>query len=706
MSIFAKELKMNNHTIGKTILAILVFMFSVPRESEASDKLFGRLFGGNWRSPQQAGVNAQQAAQAAEREKASLKAAAEKEEAEKKEAARQAREKEIEARIAFEKETAQKQIAQRQEDERKAEIRRQHLSGTSENQVRELQPSSATPQSVEERVITEAHQAGQSFGSSLLGNVLSAAKSTNPHDVPWFQTDKPKETSLNAGTLGDAALAESRTNETSQYLHAQAQERKTFKIDPNTDPLFVEANRVIADPQKALEEEIVAITEPEGDISEEIKTCEEGGDEYSQSCSKRLEVTLKITHEKGYHTPKWCIEHWANKRTGRKYKCGGCRGGDYVITQHKKVEATDKWVDGCAVLEDLTEKGFCRYGSKTTSAKEGKPEIKIIQGEPVTRDHFEEHYSYTCFKAPPVPNSCKTLREQGCFQIDSKCKDKVGNICVLWEQTYSCPSGKKSLKSYRASGKESPFCLTGNCADTSYEANNEMMNAMSHLYALREAQNDLRDFKVIFKGTHRWCTRNCLGFRDCCGGNNGWGVTLHLSDCDKAEIELRTLRDKNLCVQVGTYCAERDEIFDSCIRKKTTFCCYGTKMARLIQQNGRAQLGLGWGNVDSPDCNGLSPEQLSRIDFSKINFSEIFEDIKNQTVAKDQKQSLAKVSTERLQNNMTLLTKPRIDQKQLATKHPNAKPLDAQHLNPQPLNPQPLDEKSAQELQQLKEKGF
>jgi hypothetical protein len=125
---------------------------------------------------------------------------------------------------------------------------------------------------------------------------------------------------------------------------------------------------------------------------------------------------------------------------------------------------------------------------------------------------------------------------------------------------------------------------------------------------------------------------------------------------------------------VGTYCAEK--LLGVCIRKKTGFCCYGTKMARLIQQQGRAQLGLNFGSPECPECTGLSPEQLSQLDFSKINFSEIFEDIKNQTVAKGQGQSLAQVSTERLQNNMTLLTKP------------------------------PLNAKSTKELQKLKEKGL
>jgi hypothetical protein len=320
---------------------------------------------------------------------------------------------------------------------------------------------------------------------------------------------------------------------------------------------------------------------------------------------------------------------------------------------------SERWIDGCTVLEDHVEKGLCRYVSKSTSPHN---ETRIIQGEPVPRDHFEEHYTYACFK--PSQQSCAGLREQGCYQIKSVCKEKMGDHCVLWQQTYSCPTGKKFGKSYRSSNQGSSsqtslFCLTGNCADTSYEANGELLNVMSHLYALKEAQNDLKNLGIIFKGQKRWCTRNCLDFRDCCGADRGWGVTLHLSSCDKAEIELRTLRDKNLCVQVGTYCAERDKVFNSCLRKKTTFCCYGTKLARLIQQNGRAQLKINWGTPEHPICErGFSPEELSRIDFSQINFSEIFADIQEKLAPKDQKQSLEAVSSKRLQDNMALLTKP------------------------------------------------
>jgi hypothetical protein len=150
---------------------------------------------------------------------------------------------------------------------------------------------------------------------------------------------------------------------------------------------------------------------------------------------------------------------------------------------------------------------------------------------------------------------------------------------------------------------------------------------------LKEAQNDLRNFSTIFKGSDRRCTRNCLNFRDCCGSGKGWGVSLKLTNCDAKEKELRELRDKNRCVMVGTYCAEK--LAGQCIRKKTTFCCYTSKLAKIIQEQGRGQLGLGFGSPKQPQCQGLTPEQLSKIDFRQVNFSDLFQDIAASTKVPD-----------------------------------------------------------------------
>lgn len=501
----------------------------------------------------------------------------------------------------------------------------------------------------------QSHKEGQDFGKSLLNDVKGISQSTNLNDVPGFETASPKEMHLTDQSIVNAAINVAQSDDAAQWIKEQANDRETFKIDPTTDPLFTNANEAITDSEKTLQENI--IESPEEEISsDEFKTCEESGDEYPQSCSRKLEIQLEVTPEKGHYKNAICKGHWKSKIRGTKKYCEGrCKNSKYVIDQSRQVEVIrEEWVGNCDVLESLVDQGLCRYVSNSISPKN---ETRYIQGEPITRDHFEEHNHYSCFKT--APKTCAGLRENGCYQTYSRCKEKAGGRCVLWEQTYRCPMGKKTLASHQSSNASSPFCLTGNCTDTSYEANGELLQVTSQLAVLREAQNDLKNNVQIFKGEDQRCSRNCLNFKDCCGNGKGWGVSIHLANCTPDEKKLADLRQKNQCVQVGTYCDEK--VLGQCVRKKTSFCCYGTKLARLIQENGRKQLKLGWGTPEKPNCDGLSPEHLSKIDFSKIDFSELFADIKKQMVAKGQDQALAEISADRLQNNMTVLTNPAVN---------------------------------------------
>ena len=500
----------------------------------------------------------------------------------------------------------------------------------------------------------EAHQEAQSIGQKSNDEIKKLAQSMDLSNIPGYKTDSPPETQLNHLSMDDEALSVSQKDEVGKHMTAQAQERLRFTFHPEKDPLFVAANKAIKDPHQTLKEEITEIESSEEPHIEEV-TCEESGEEYTQSCTKRLIVELKVVPQKGYTNPRWCYGHRNGIGPGKDYCNPGCVAGNYVITQEKSVTVIrEEWEDGCKRLETQTEEGLCRYMTKTTSqASNAISETRIIQGEPITRPHFEETYQYACLKKSP--QSCQAYQNRGCYQVASHCKEKMANQCVLWEQTYRCSSNKPRLKRFQTSGKESPFCLTGDCTDSSYEPNNEMFKVMSHLSVLREAQNDLQNHKIIFKGEDRRCTRNCLSFRDCCGNGRGWGVSLRLSSCDKEEQELAEIRKKNRCVQVGTYCAEKDNITGICIRKKTTFCCYGTKLARLIQENARSQLKIGFGTPEAPQCVGLSAEEMSRVNFDRIDFSELFQDIRSQMVPKSQTESLSSISPERIQENMKLV---------------------------------------------------
>jgi hypothetical protein len=181
-----------------------------------------------------------------------------------------------------------------------------------------------------------------------------------------------------------------------------------------------------------------------------------------------------------------------------------------------------------------------------------------------------------------------------------------------------------------------------------------MLGALSQMTILRQAQNDLKEFNSVFKGKTLQCSRSCVSFKDCCGSGDGWGVSLGISQCNSEEKELVNQRKANRCVRVGTYCADR--VAGICTRKKTSFCCFGSKLSRLLQENGRTQLKLNFGEAEEPNCRGFTPEELSQLDFSKMDLTELFEDVQKNFKPQSQEMITQSVSLDHLQQNMKNLT--------------------------------------------------
>lgn len=514
----------------------------------------------------------------------------------------------------------------------------------------------------------DGHQSGGSFASGLLSSVQDASKNTALGDVLGYVTDSPHEAGLDDVGVANAAAQAAQTNEAATYVSQHSKERQAFKLDIDTDPMFINANTSISDPEKTLET-VVIEGYLEGGKGEEI-SCLEGGEEYIKTCKKTRVVEIEVIPEIKT-TQRYCVGHPGNVKK-RKNKpdnlswCAGCASRE-VITQHRDVKITrDEWVDGCIYLEKKSDDGFCVYedvsrGGKETRAIEG-PVVNPEKGkpttdvEPITRDSWEETYTYRCSKK--TGSECEALRGRGCVQIHSKCEKNIGEMCVLWKQTYRCPD-KPGKKFYKLQGGKPIFCFTGDCTEKELEANGELAEALSYLTILKEAQDDIRANLGIFKGQGRQCSKNCVGFRDCCSTGDGWGVSLHLSKCSGEEKELADWRRKKRCTLIGTYCAEKH--LGICTRKKTSFCCFGTKLARLINTQGRQQLGISWGEVKNPDCRGLTPEELSRLDFSKMDLRELFEDVYTKFNPPTQDHMAKGLELERIKENMRHLAKNKTD---------------------------------------------
>ena len=324
-----------------------------------------------------------------------------------------------------------------------------------------------------------------------------------------------------------------------------------------------------------------------------------------------------------------------------------------ITLQHKTYEgeAIDEWT-GCGQFEELVDQGLCQYSMRELTIG---AETRNINSYPIFRDDWQYKQIYHC---KMIKDECSVLRSKGCIQINSRCKEFRQNKCWIYEQRYRCPDGKISISKIKAP-KGSAFCLTGNCHDASYQANGNMLDVMSKLAMLQEVQKDIdaqknpADLKV-FRGDAYSCSRNCVNFKDCCGRMKGWGVKVHLANCKPEERKLAKMRDQNLCHQVGaTYCAKK--VLRRCISKKTSFCCFGTRFAKILQQQGRPQLGIGWGDPKCPDCRPLTVEQLSKLDLSKMNFSELFEDLMKKYKSPNLK-ALQQATTNKITEHMERVT--------------------------------------------------
>jgi len=77
--------------------------------------------------------------------------------------------------------------------------------------------------------------------------------------------------------------------------------------------------------------------------------------------------------------------------------------------------------------------------------------------------------------------------------------------------------------------------------------------------------------------------------------------------------------------KAGTYCAQK--ALGVCIRKKRQFCCFPSKLSRILHAQGRTQLSISWGTPENPDCRGFTADELSRLNFDRLDLGEIYTEI-------------------------------------------------------------------------------
>ncbi|XVN44339.1 MAG: conjugal transfer protein TraN [Rickettsia hoogstraalii] len=90
--------------------------------------------------------------------------------------------------------------------------------------------------------------------------------------------------------------------------------------------------------------------------------------------------------------------------------------------------------------------------------------------------------------------------------------------------------------------------------------------------------------------------------------------------------------------------------------KKSTYCCFNSKLARVFQEQGKKQLAIGFGTAQYANCRGFTVEELQRIDFSKFDLEELFSDLLDHAKSK-----MYKNFPQQLKNQMPIMQQQRFN---------------------------------------------
>ena len=164
------------------------------------------------------------------------------------------------------------------------------------------------------------------------------------------------------------------------------------------------------------------------------------------------------------------------------------------------------------------------------------------------------------------------------------------------------------------------------CGHTSFDQDNDMLSSASKLSAAGAAKGKDITNVSLFQGMELHCANKIASYSNCCkvkGLGSGWGHKVG-AKCSGDEKRLSELRGKNLCVYVG-------KTKSSTLGVKTVdkhwFCCWNNILDKIVQVQGRAQLGMNFGVGGSPNCKGLTLAELMKIDFNQIDFSEFYPEL-------------------------------------------------------------------------------
>ncbi|HDD9180135.1 TPA: type-F conjugative transfer system mating-pair stabilization protein TraN [Escherichia coli] len=297
-----------------------------------------------------------------------------------------------------------------------------------------------------------------------------------------------------------------------------------------------------------------------------------------------------------------------------------------LVVRVKKASYTPYvvWSESCPFSKELgklTKTECTEAGGNRTLVKDGQS-YSMYQSCWAYRDTYvtQSADKGTCQTYTDNP-ACTLVSHQCAFYSEE-------GACLHEYATYSCES-KTSGKVMVCGGDV--FCLDGECDKAQSGQSNDFAEAVSQLAALAAAGKDVAALNGVdvraFTGQAKFCKKAAAGYSNCCK-DSGWGQDIGLAKCSSDEKALAKAKSNKLTVSVGEFCSKK--VLGVCLEKKRSYCQFDSKLAQIVQQQGRnGQLRISFGSAKHPDCRGITVDELQKIQFNRLDFTNFYEDLMN-----------------------------------------------------------------------------
>lgn len=507
--------------------------------------------------------------------------------------------------------------------------------------------------------ISDARQSALDFGTTYKDSATSAITAQNKSNTPGYTTDNPEQTKYYNGTSTDAdAQAKIQSSSEGDLMSNGLANRPKMTINPN-DSFLNTGKTIEGNPDQV----VAMLTGTYGECKPLTLTKTETD---LRSCDKYIEpncvdgaklVSVSGGSETSFNYP--YIQTDISWRGG-----GGC--SKYYATTNINIKDSSSiqsfklisvgWddvirikINGNVIFQDGDpDWGWCERGSVFGSSPSVDLKPYLINGDNKIElavgisgmgfasakyliNYAKDRICNTVDTCVNIPSNCS-------FQ-SSKCLNfSAENICNYTQNLYSCATTTTTSTANVTCGSN-VYCTNGQCTKVEADSDTkDFVKSVSYLQALNQMGKDSEasaDNVKIFTGTKNSCDKDNISYNNCCK-DSGWGQEYLSANCKENEIALMKSQEKKLCHYVGSYCSKKIPIIGTCQTTTKSYCCFGSKISRVINEQGKAQLGIGWGSGASPDCRGLTANELQNLKFDTMDLSEITSDIASQATPPNQ----------------------------------------------------------------------